>query len=273
MQIAIVGCGWLGLPLAIGLQKNGHNIVATCRTEKKASELTALGFDTEKYELGDVLTHNRLGKLFEAKILVLNIPVGRNSPTTEHFAKHMYKLIKHAAHSHVQNIIFISTTSVYGDNNNAVTEQSLTDPQTQSGKINLAIEKSVREIFLDKSTIIRPAGLVGENRHPARFLAGKSGLLNPDNVVNLVHQDDVVCAIKNVIKGDIWGETLHLSALEHPTRAEYYTWAAKKLSLNVPSFVEGTGITSGKKIDATRSLQVLGLSLKYPSPFDMIDSN
>ena len=270
MQIAVVGCGWLGLPLALSLQASGHHILATCRSDKKAYELSKLGFDSEQFELGDELKQDRLAKLFAAKVLVLNIPVGRKNSTTEHFAKHMQALLQHAANSQIQNVIFISTTSVYGDNDAIVTEHSPTHAKTPSGQINLAVEALVRENFADRSSIIRPAGLVGKDRHPANYLAGKVGLLNPDNVVNLVHQDDVVCAIKTVIETNLWGQTLHLSALEHPTRSQYYTWAAEKLSLNPPNFIKGTGVALGKKIDATRSLQVLGLSLKYPSPFDML---
>jgi nucleoside-diphosphate-sugar epimerase len=270
MHIAVVGCGWLGLPLAISLQESGHDIVATCRSDEKASGLSKLGFDSEKFELGNDLTHNRLVKIFAAQVLILNIPVGRKTITTEHFVQHMQALLKYASDSEIQNVIFISTTSVYGDNNGIVTEQSLTEPQTQSGQINLAIEVLVRKYFTDRSTIFRPAGLVGKDRHPANYLAAKTGLLNPDNVVNLVHQDDVVCAIKTVIEKDIWGQTLHLSALAHPTRAQYYTWAAENLSLTPPDFIKGTGIPRGKRIDATRSLQVLGISLKYASPFDML---
>jgi nucleoside-diphosphate-sugar epimerase len=269
MQIAVVGCGWLGLPLSMSLQKNGHKIMATCRSKQKASELTKLGFDVETFELGNKLLDNRLAALFASRVLVLNIPVGRKDPKTKHYLQHMQALLKHAATSQIQNIIFISTTSVYGDGSGIITEQSPTNPQTQSGKINLSIEAMVREYFADRSTIIRPAGLVGNDRHPAHYLAGKSDLLNPDIRVNLVHQDDVVRAIQTVIDRANWGKPLHLSALEHPTRVEYYTWAAKKLGLNPPNFINGEGVAEGKQIDATGSLKLLGISLRYPSPFEM----
>jgi nucleoside-diphosphate-sugar epimerase len=270
MQIAVVGCGWLGLPLALSLQASGHKVVATCRSQQKANELKKLGLAAEKFELGDTLADNHLASVFASKVLILNIPVGRKHPKTESFAKHMQALISHAANSQIQNLIFISTTSVYGKVNGIVTEQTPTHPQTQSGQINLAVEGFVSEYFTDRSTIIRPAGLIGENRHPANYLAGKTDLPNPDDMVNLVHQDDVVCAIQTVIKKELWGQTLHLSALEHPTRAQYYIWAANKLGLNPPSFVKGVGVDLGKKVDATKSLQLLGLTLRYPSPFDMI---
>lgn len=272
MQIAVVGCGWLGLPLATNLQKSGHTIMATCRSEKKAKALTHLGFNAEKFELGNTLTYQRLDKLFTAQVLVLNIPVGRKAPTTEHFVLHMQGLLKHAANSQIQNIIFISTTSVYGDSSAIVTEKSPTNANTQSGQINLAVEDSVKAHFKDRYTIIRPAGLVGKDRHPANYLAGKIDLPNPNNVVNLVHQDDVIQGIESVIKKEIWGQTLVLSALEHPTRHVYYSWAAEQLNLTAPTFIEHQVQEQpiGKLIDASSSLGILDMQLKYPSPFDML---
>jgi nucleoside-diphosphate-sugar epimerase len=270
MLIAVIGCGWLGLPLAISLKESVNNFVATCRSEQKASELTQLGFNAEKFELGNELTHDRLAKLFAAKVLVLNIPVGRKSLKIGNFVQYMQTLLKHAANSQIQNLIFISTTSVYGDITGIVTEHSPAYAQTQSGQINLAVEGLVSEHFAGRSTIIRPAGLVGKERHPAKYLAGKTGLLNPNTVVNLVHQHDVIQSIECVIKNDIWGHTLVLSASEHPTRQDYYTWAAEQLNIPTPSFIEEVGSPDGKLIDASASLAILGMHLKYASPYDML---
>jgi Trk K+ transport system NAD-binding subunit len=41
MRIALVGCGWLGLPLAVSLKKCGHSIVATRRSEAGCSQLSS----------------------------------------------------------------------------------------------------------------------------------------------------------------------------------------------------------------------------------------
>lgn len=270
MQVAVVGCGWLGLPLTLSLQKRGHNVMATCRSQQKAAELNKLGINTFRFELGDSLTDKRLAGLFTSEVLVLNIPAGRKNAKPEYFTQHMQALIKHAATSSIQNVIFVSTTSVYGEKSGIYTEQSATSPSTLSGHINLTVETLVGQYFPDCSTIIRPAGLVGKDRHPVNYLSGKVNLSNPDRVVNLIHQEDVVCAIQTVIEKELWGETLHLSALEHPSRSDYYTWAAQQLGLSPPSFVTSTGAALGKKIDASRSLQTLGLLLKYPTPFDML---
>jgi hypothetical protein len=111
---------------------------------------------------------------------------------------------------------------------------------------------------------------VGEQRHPVNYLAGKTKLSAPNKVVNLVHQNDVIQSIESLIKNNAWGRTLVISALEHPTRKEYYTWAANKLNLAAPSFIDEQGQPRGKEIDASRSLDILGIHLKYPSPYDML---
>ncbi|MFT6777341.1 MAG: hypothetical protein ACJAV1_001258 [Paraglaciecola sp.] len=89
-------------------------------------------------------------------------------------------------------------------------------------------------------------------------------------MVNLVHQHDVIHSIECIIKNAVWGQTLVLSASKHPTRKDYYKWAAEQLNLAAPAFIEEIGQPSGKLIDAGKSLDILGIFLKYPSPYDML---
>lgn len=270
MQIAIIGCGWLGLPLALSLQKSGHSIVATRRSKDDCSQLSSLGFTGLPFELGATLTDKKLAPIFNSDLLILNIPVGRKNITSDTFEANMHDLLRHAVGSKIQQVIFVSTTSVYGDQNAVFAEKSPTSPDTQSGKINLAVERLVQQHFSEDACVIRLSGLVGENRHPVNYLAGKSDLAAPNKVVNLVHQQDVLQSIEHIIKNGIWGNTLVLSATEHPTRQDYYTWAAQQLNLDPPSFIEEQGPPVGKLIDSSESLGLLGMMLKYPSPYDML---
>ncbi|MGJ8679176.1 SDR family oxidoreductase [Paraglaciecola sp.] len=277
MQIAIIGCGWLGLPVAKHLKHSGHKIVATRRSTAGVAELNSHNLLGIEYTLGEPLDTTRLTPLFTSDILFLNIPVGRKSQACEDFLSNIETLLKFASHSNIQQVIFISTSSIYGDDTRIVTAKSAPNPVTESAKINLQIEKLVGRFFPQTSTILRLAGLVGNDRHPAKYLAGKSQLPNPNQVVNLVHQSDVVQAIDKIIADNIWGETFVLSATEHPTRKDYYTWAAERLELAAPNFIQqdsnaNLGKRIGKRIDASDSIKTLGIKLKYPSPYDMIDA-
>ncbi|MEP0355131.1 NAD-dependent epimerase/dehydratase family protein [Paraglaciecola sp.] len=270
MGISIVGCGWLGQPLALTLKGFGYNIVASTRSLQKCTTLNDLGLEAVKFELGDDLNIAAVSAIFTSNTLILNIPVGRKAVTPNSFIMQIHSLVEHASRTQIKQVIFISTTSVYGDQDQVITEHSPTMPVTSSGKTNLIIEALVTEAFPKCSTIIRLSGLVNHDRHPANYLAGKSNLPNPNGKTNLIHQDDVIRAIYLVITKNLWGHTLHLSALQHPTRKDYYTWSAAKLALPAPTFIACEQPAAGKEIDATYSLEKLGLTLKYPSPYDMI---
>lgn len=271
-QIAIVGCGWLGLPLGLTLQQGRHNIVATARSAQRVNALTEQGFIAIQYELGAELQSSHLAPIFESDILVLNIPVGRKTATPEVFVQHMLRLIQAAHHSPIQHILFISTTSVYGDIEQTVTEASPIKPITASAKVNFQIEQMIKKYFSNNATVLRLAGLIGPDRHPAKFLAGRSNLANPEQVVNLIHQQDVIHAIQAILTKQVWGETLLLCASGHPSRKQYYTWAAKQLNLVPPKFKDAPAdkTSQGKQVDGSLTLEKLGLKLIYPSPYDML---
>ncbi|MEP1448726.1 MAG: NAD-dependent epimerase/dehydratase family protein [Paraglaciecola sp.] len=270
MQIAIVGCGWLGQPLGLSLQKSGHNIVATNRSETGCAKLNTLGFKGLQFNLGDKLSTNNLEAIFNSDLLILNIPVGRKSNANGTFLANINDLLKRLVTSTVKRVVFVSTTSVYGAQKGELSEHSATSPNTQSGQINLQIEQLVQEYFSSNATTMRLSGLVGEDRHPVIYLAGKTALAAPNTRVNLVHQVDVIQSIESIIRNEIWGQTLLLSAAEHPTRQNYYTWAAKRLKLAIPQFIDELEASDGKIINAAASIRLLDITLQYPSPYDML---
>ncbi len=268
-KVAIVGCGRLGLPLALTLQKNGLHIVATSRSEQKVESLSEIGLTALQYSLGDDLNKPDLAPLFDCDVLVLNIPVGRKSAAPEAFVKNIQALIQRARQSSIKHLLFISTTSVYGDSEQVVTETSPANPLTASAKVNYQIEQEVQACFSEQASVLRLAGLIGEGRHPAKFLSGKRDLSNPDQVVNLIHQDDVIQCICRILQQQIWGHVLLLCAPQHPSRKHYYTWAAENMGLVAPHFKQQQQGATGKRVDASFTLAKLGLNLAYPSPFDM----
>ncbi|MCF2947310.1 SDR family oxidoreductase [Paraglaciecola aquimarina] len=271
MKITIMGCGWLGLPVAKHLQEGGHQVVATRRSKLGVDDLKTHKITAIEFELGEALNQTKLEPIFACDLLFLNIPVGRKSAASADFTSNIESVVKHAKHSNIRHILFISTSSVYGDESRIVTAKSQPNPVTQSATINLQIEQLVNRYFDSNATVLRLSGLVGNNRHPAKFLAGKKHLANANQVVNLIHQDDVVLAIDKIVNNNIWGQSLVLSSAEHPTRKDYYTWAAKELGLSFPEFLEqDPDCSTGKRIDASGSLKRLGLELKYPSPYDML---
>jgi nucleoside-diphosphate-sugar epimerase len=270
MQISIMGCGWLGQPLARQLLRDGHNIVATCRADAKQKQLQQLGFSTQLYNLGDSVNTDAIKSVLQCDLLILNIPPGGKQIQPTFFTKQMCDLVKQAKMVGTKRLLFISTTAVYGEAQGEMHEQSPCTPTTQSAQAHLKIEQQVLASFAHDACILRLAGLVGHDRHPAKHLAAKTNLNNALQPVNLIHQQDVIAAIKLIIEFEHFGHIFHLSAHEHPSREDYYQWACNKLGLLPPTFIDSEEDSPGKKINAKWTCDTLRLDLSYPSPYDML---
>ncbi|GAA0853989.1 NAD(P)H-binding protein [Aliiglaciecola litoralis] len=272
MKITLIGAGWLGLPLAKALGENGHQILATKRSEKGVLSLQQQHIQAQQFELGQDLSSEAVQALLNTDMLIINIPPGRKTLQPDVFLSQMKALISQAKTSGTKSLLFISTTAVYGEASRVVYEYSEPNPTTDSAKVHVEIEQWIRHTFGPQASILRLAGLVSEDRHPARFLAGKKDIEQGQQVVNLVHRGDVIQAIKYIIKGQHFGQTFHLSARDHPSREAYYCWAAQSLGLATPSFCATTSSELGKQINCQLTLDTLGMTMTYPSPYDMLSN-
>ncbi|OYX82684.1 MAG: NAD(P)-dependent oxidoreductase, partial [Flavobacteriales bacterium 32-34-25] len=79
-------------------------------------------------------------------------------------------------------------------------------------------------------------GLIGEDRNPARFLAGKENVPNPEAPINLIHLEDCIGIIQKIIATNSWNTTLNAVTPFHPTRKEYYTQKSIAENLVPPTF-------------------------------------
>ena len=118
--------------------------------------------------------------------------------------------------------------------------------------------------------ILRLAGLIGKQRHPVKFLAGKRNLKQGNSPVNLVHLEDCIQAISALLMNPNGLRTYHLCAPVHPTRAEYYTKAAACYDLFTPQF-ECSDSDPKRIIMADKICRDLGFAYRYPNPDDMLE--
>lgn len=270
MKITIIGGGWLGLPLAMTLTQNGHHVVATKRTEQGVLALQQQHVQAQQFELGQDLGTPHIKSLLSCDVLIINVPPGRKTLQPDIFSRDMQALILQAKAMGSKALLFISTTAVYGSESRTVYEYSKLDPHTDSAKVHVKIEQCVQKTFQDDGCVLRLAGLVSQDRHPARFLSGKESIDQGQQVVNLIHREDVIKAVTAIVEQQHFGHTFHLSATAHPSREEYYTAAAQTLGLPPPSFNKPNSQEKGKQINCDLTLNTLSISLQYPSPYDMV---
>lgn len=270
-QISILGCGWLGLPLATSLIKKGYAVNGSTTTENKQRVLENLGInpfliDIHPNDIEGQLKTDLTLFLAQSDILIIDIPPKLRPNNTQDtkaleltFVRKISNLLPFIANSSITKVLFVSSTAVYGHHDGVITEETMAQPETESGKQLLLAETLLRENHQFETTILRFGGLIGEDRHPVNFLAGKEELENATSPVNLIHQNDCIEIIEKIIDQSKWNEIFNAVAPFHPTREEYYTRKAQELQLVSPHFKLDN--TNSKKIISSEKIKNI---LHYP---------
>lgn len=266
-KISVLGCGWLGFSLAKQLINNGFIVKGSTTTKEKLDKLKAVGITPFLVDL-DRFNEELIGDfLHDSNFVIINVPPRRKIKEVVSYSRVLANLLPFIKAD--QKVIFVSSTSVYQNTNDWVGENLELFPETESGKAVLEAEKCLRANLGSQLTIVRFAGLIGENRHPGKFLAGKTNLPNAKAPVNIIHQEDCIGLILGIIENDFFGEVVNGVAMKHPSRKDFYTQAAQSLDLIAPSFAEES-VSSYKLISNAKSIKELGYCYLYDNPMSMI---
>jgi nucleoside-diphosphate-sugar epimerase len=272
-KIAILGCGWLGLPLAKSLLSKDYEVKGSTTSESKLEVLKNAGISPFQIQLeANQIIGNMEDFLKEIDVLVIDIPPGLRKEVSASnemtFVNKVKTLIPFIEKSGVQKVIFVSSTSVYGDSFPIVeiTEETKPNPDTESGKQLFIAETLLQSNPHFKTTVIRFGGLLGEDRHPVKFLAGRTHVENPDAPVNMIQREDCIGVIEKALdfaRDDNWewNQTFNAVAPQHPTRKAYYHKKAENLNLPLPTFAEHSE-SKGKIISSKKVEIVLGYSFQ-----------
>lgn len=176
-------------------------------------------------------------EFFGSEVLVINLPP-RNIPGDDRFHQKQLQEVKNCAlKGSVERILFVSSTAVYPNLNRVVQEKdAIKSCLSRSGISLLEMEEIFSKDEHFKTTTIRFGGLYGPDRHPGRFLEGRSNLAGADNPVNMIHRDDCIAIIIKLIEENIWGETFSACSPNKSSRKKFYEEAAKEINLEPPAF-------------------------------------
>lgn len=252
-SIGILGCGWMGFPLAKCLVQKGYTIKGSTRTEDKIKSLIDSG--VEPY-LVDLASNELPTAFFDCDVVFINVPPSSATQSGfERLAEHVKGL----------KVIFASSTSVYPNLNRVVTEADADYIISKhSGHVMLELEELFSKNPNFETTVLRFGGLFGPGRNPGNWFAGKSGLKGPNQPVNMIHLDDCIGIAETVIEQDIWGATFNACAPKHPTRKEFYQVASRKSGLLAPDFLDNP--VEYKVVSSEKLIEKTGYQFVYPNP-------
>ena len=259
IKISILGCGWLGLPLAEELIKNDYEVTGSTTSESKLKVLKNVGISPFLIKLEEnEITGNLESFLANTDVLVVDVPPKLRGNNKENFVQKIKNLIPFVENSKVEKVLFVSSTSVYGDTFpiQERDEESALNPDMEGGKQLVEVEKLLQSNENFQTTVVRFGGLIGPERNPAAFLAGKENVANPEAPINFIHQEDcigIICAMLRQVENETWNwnDTFNAVTPNHPNRENYYTEKALEMNLKVPTFVKDP-ISIGKKISSKK---------------------
>lgn len=263
--IAIAGLGWLGKPFAIWLQTIGYLVRGSVTSLEKATALQKSGFNAFHVEISETGVSGSVSAfLSEADYLVIMIPPGLRRNTGANYILKMNHFLTEIEKTSVAKVILVSSTSVYDDTQERVTEKTEPKPAGLAGKQLMEVERLFFSSEKIQTSIVRFGGLFGGSRQPVRFLAGRENLMDGNAPVNLIHRGDCIGILTEIIKQNAFGHIFNAVNPEHPFKKVYYSKKAREFELDPPQFADPEVGEVFKTVDSENIKQLLKYQFKHP---------
>lgn len=226
-KIALLGCGWLGFPLAKQLIKQGYFVNGSTTNSDKINTFKDAGITP--FLIDFEAKPDNLVEFLNADILIITVP-----PRALYYVQHIRQLLLKIEASSIKKVIYTSSISVYGNATGVITEETDTNPITARAQQVLDVEQLLLNNQKFDTTILRLGGLIGANRHPAFHVSGKQ-LKAPHELINLIHLNDCISIISLLLKDKTGTAIFNLVNPYHPTKLEYYISCCTFLKLLLPT--------------------------------------
>ena len=259
-SVGILGCGWLGFPLAKALIELGIQVSGTTTSPEKIGLFENAQIKASLYQAGiDKVPKSVL----DQEVLIMAFPPKSKSTDGEWYWRAIQNILNQIQSSSIQKVIMISSTSVYPEIPGEISEEFvLTDQNTGNFSLYQA-EKIILENKIP-SYVLRLGGLTGSNRLLAKHFAGKTELKNGNYPVNLIHLDDAIGIVSLFIFNNYKTGAYNVCSPIHPLKKELYTHDCQRFSLSLPLYEKNSN--SGKEISAKKLLDITGYQFKFPDP-------
>ena len=199
MNVAIIGCGYVGTAVAQRWRTQGLSVLATTTRAERMSELASVA-DRVEVLLGADAERLRT-VLADRQVVLLCVGSKRGANYTDTYLSTAQTLAQVLPDTGVQQLIYTSVYSVYGQHDGAwVTEDMPAAPATENGKIIAAAEQTLLETATPQRQvcILRLGGIYGPGRTLEKIYRRAAGSTRPgkgNEGSNWVHLDDIVGAI------------------------------------------------------------------------------
>ncbi|MCE6988853.1 NAD-dependent dehydratase [Dyadobacter sp. CY323] len=270
-RISILGCGWLGFPLAQRLREKHSTweIKGSTTSFGKINVFVQHGIQAYLFDLNPGFPDDKVwvDSFFDSDLLIISLPPRLTKRDEGFYMKQMEEVMSRVENSPVKEIIFISSTGIYPELNRVVVEEDVVTPEQSASREMVAAENLVQSLRPEKLvTILRLGGLLGYNRNPGKYVAGKKDMETGSIPVNYIHPDDVIGIVLTMLEKGFQNETFNIVAPMHPTRKEIYEDSCGRFGWEVPTFAEPDQSPDFKVISNEKFNRHYDYDFKYPDP-------
>jgi nucleoside-diphosphate-sugar epimerase len=276
MRALVIGCGYVGTPLAKRLVELGHEVWGIRRTAEAAADLEKIAVKPFAADISESGSLDSLAGEFDWVVNLVSSDKGGAPEYRQVYVEGNRNLIDWARKHPVKKLVYTSSTSVYAQNDgSAVKETSLAAPTIETSQILLEAEKILLEPApAVPSVVLRVAGIYGPERGHLfkQYLKNEAKIPGQGaRIINMIHRDDLVEVIITALKNGRAGEIYNAVDDEPVSLLHFYRWLSETLGKWMPPFVseeespERKRALTNKKVQNRKMKIELGAQLKYPT--------
>lgn len=255
MKCLIIGQGSIGKEVATALSRAGHDVVGLARTPKAYPKEVAL-----KFWQKDALTLSK-DELSEFDVIAIIITPDDNPDRPKAYQDSYLAVAQHIARLNASGrVLFVSSTSVYGQNNGEwVDEHTTPNPASPTAQILLDAENVLIGAYGKRAIMVRPSGIYGKSERLIRLAktAHQTGVPS-HHYTNRIHHDDLVRIIWGIITMDNPKSLYIASDGEPATSAQVLSYICQMYEYPAPKILPSA--PTGKRIKHNVNKDWIGIN-------------
>ncbi|MFP8891291.1 SDR family oxidoreductase [Natrialbaceae archaeon A-CW2] len=281
MDVAILGCGYVGLELGRQLTEREHTVYGVRRSDEGIATIEKTGFEGLQ---ADITDREDLEHVPDVDVVVFAASSGgRGADAAREIYVDGLETAIDAFGSREKTpdrLVYTSSTGVHGDHDGQwVDETTPIEPTTEKTAVlveaeRLALEKPAEYGF--DGTVARYAGLYGPDRYRLeRYLEGPV----TEGYLNMVHRDDAAGAVRYVLEENAARNAVVQVVDDEPvSKWAFADWLAAECGLDTPpKRTKSERLEAGDLSEAARRriltskrcsnerLRELGYRFEYPT--------
>ena len=198
VKAAIIGCGYVGTEVARLWQQQGVTVTATTTRSERVEQLRPLADRVQVLQGTDPGALQDC--LVDQQVALVCVGSKRGASYEETYLGTAKTLAEVLPNTQVQQLIYTSTSSVYGQHHGAVvTEETPVNPITVNGEVIAKTEQTLLGLAGLNVCVLRLGGIYGPGRTLAKIYSRAAGQTRPGSGgewTNWVHRSDIVGAIE-----------------------------------------------------------------------------